>query len=134
MTREQGVIGHFNALFIKDAELMNLEDPKEALREHADREHSFSSTTLAGRWIHAFHHSRKLLEEGLIDGVEAVNGFGFYPRAISWCRDLNITLLPIPMPTIRFQFISIQFARERKMCYRPMTLVLAKDKSLEGST
>ena len=76
---------------------------------------------------------KELLEEGLIDGVEVVNGFEFYPRAISWCKDLNLTLFATsdahdPVP--------VYFKYDRRgaedVRYRPMTLVLAKDKSLEA--
>jgi predicted metal-dependent phosphoesterase TrpH len=135
VTREQGVIGHFNAIFIKDAELMNLEDPKEALRE-ARRQGAFIFFNHPGWKMDTLVFSpfqKELLEEGLIDGVEAVNGFEFYPRAISWCKDLNLTLFATsdahdPVP--------VYFKYDRRgaedVRYRPMTLVLAKDKTLEA--
>ncbi len=64
---------------------MNLEDPKDALRE-ARRQGAFIFFNHPGWKMDTLVFSpfqKELLEEGLIDGVEVVNGFEFYPRNIS---------------------------------------------------
>jgi hypothetical protein len=69
-----------------------------------------------------------LLKEGMLDGVEVVNGGDYYPEAHQWCIDKNLTLIgtsDIHSP--------ISFAYDfDKGEHRPMTLAFVTEKTADG--
>lgn len=144
--------GHFNTHFITDgnavAELSEAHNGKygtdevkqeeEAIRaglreakrqgaflvwNHPDWEQQAPNET---KWwpIHT-----ELFNAGLIDGIEIVNRFsGYDPEAFHWAIEKNLAIVTgtdahKPM----FQWVDYE-----KGEYRPMTLVFAKERSLEG--
>ncbi|MDD3200799.1 MAG: PHP domain-containing protein [Bacteroidales bacterium] len=132
ITRKQGVIGHFNAIFINDANLLNVEDPKAAL----------VAARAQGAFI-TFNHpawtmdtckfspfQKEVLDEGLIDGIEAVNNHEYYARALSWCIDLKKTLISASdaHDVISNSFKIYTAGPENVRC-RPMTLVYARERT-----
>lgn len=128
ITREQPY-GHYNALFLKDVNLVDHEDPFTAI-ENAVKQGAFI------QWNHPdwntarrnqFEFQKKLLEKGYLHGVEISNSTNWYPYIIDWAMENNLTmmgnsdlhgLIMGEMQLDKFQ--------------RPMTLVFAKEKSEQG--
>ncbi|MBR2325749.1 MAG: PHP domain-containing protein [Alistipes sp.] len=89
ITREPDSVGHYNALFIKDANKIYHEDPEKAIRNARKQgalimhnHPGWRRTTTAKNALH-----EKLYGAGLIDGVELVNGYSFGPKLIKRCLD-----------------------------------------------
>jgi hypothetical protein len=66
-------------------------------------------------------------DEGLIDGVEVVNGMEFYPKCIERAQEKGLF---VSANTDEHTATSFDFGSQGYL--RPMTLILAKDKSLEA--
>ncbi len=88
--------GHFNAVFLKDANPVDVEDWRDALRaakeqdvfifwNHPGWARQQPDTTL---W---FEEHTWLLENGMLHGIEVVNGRSYYPEAHRWCLEKNLT-------------------------------------------
>lgn len=125
--------GHFNAVFIDDANLMDTEDWRDAMKEaksqgafifwnHPGWARQQPDTTL---W---WSDHDWLMENGMIHGIEVVNGGEYYPEAHRWCLDKNLTMIgssdihnPVAMD---YDLMNGQ--------RRPMTLVFVKEESDEG--
>lgn len=130
ITRKQATLGHFNALFIKDANAIALEDPKASIQE-AKNQGAFVVWNHPGWAVDSTYFKEfqeDLLKNKLFDGIEVYNSNEFYPRALSWAIDKNITVLATSdvHGTIDDKALANECAR------RPATLVLAKERSLEG--
>ncbi len=125
--------GHSNALFISDADSLDRPEYRDAFAA-AKRQNAFifwnhpswdaqqPDTTL---WWDA--HT-ELLENGCMQGIEVVNYTTYSPEAHQWCLDKKLTLLGNsdshqPMQT-DLDFLGTE--------HRPMTLVFAKERSVEG--
>ncbi len=129
ITRDGKTVGHFNALFTTDNNQIYDEDPVEAIR-NAKKQGALVMHNHPG-WrrenIDYTETEKAAYGEGLIDGVEVMNGMEFYPGIIdrvlekglfiSACTDVHTT-------TDRDYGAS--------GCLRPMTLIFAEDKSLES--
>jgi len=126
--------GHFNAIFIKDAEKINKEDFLEAVGE-AEAQGGLVIWNHPGwtgqqpdgvaRW-YPIHTT--LLQKGWMQGMEVVNYWEYYPEVQQWCLDKGVTMLgnsDIHQP------ISLVFHVDRGE-HRPMTLVFAKERSPES--
>jgi predicted metal-dependent phosphoesterase TrpH len=124
--------GHFNALFIKDANPLAKEDFKDAVLE-AKKQGAFILWNHPGwkaqqpdttRWldIHTW-----LYENGLMNGIEIYNDKEYYSIAFDWGIQKNLTL-----------FANTDTHEPTSMSYdlinshRPLTLVFAKDKTLDA--
>jgi len=124
--------GHFNFLFIKDANTIDSVDWKKAIIQ-ANEQGAFVFWNHPG-WrqedeipIWYDEHSW-VLSQGLIQGIEVVNENSYYPLAHQWAIDSNLTLLgnsDIHDP------IDLFFDRSKDE-HRPLTLVFAKERSEEG--
>ncbi len=130
ITRKQAVLGHFNALFIKDANAIALDDPKASIQE-AKNQGAFVVWNHPGWAVDSTYFKEfqeDLLKNKLFDGIEVYNSAEFYPRALSWAIDKNLTILATSdvHGTIDDKVLSNECA------HRPATLVLAKERSLEG--
>lgn len=119
--------GHYNALFLEDANLVDHEDPFTAI-ENAVKQGAFI------QWNHPEWNPtmnskndfrNKLLEKGYLHGVEVVNGAEWYPHMIDWAKERNLTLLG---NSDLHGVITGEFNLDRFQ--RPMTLVLAKERSI----
>lgn len=131
ITRKQGIIGHFNALFIKDANKINIEDAKASITEAYNQ----------GAYI-IFNHpgwaldtcaitpfQDDLLKSGMIKGIEVINNHEYYPRALSWSKDMGLTVISASdahEPIIE----SYDFIEDNRMAqrFRPMTLMFVNEK------
>lgn len=130
ITKNQRTHGHFNALFIDDANFLEEQDPKKAIQK-ARESGAFIIWNHPG-WavdttkINDFH--KNLLEERLIDGIEVYNNIEFYPRVLSWAIDYNLTIIA----TTDVHGYVEQNTLKKNGVDRPMTLILAKDRSIES--
>ncbi|WP_299579020.1 Sb-PDE family phosphodiesterase [uncultured Sunxiuqinia sp.] len=120
--------GHLNALFITNANLMDREDWWEACVE-AKEQGAFILWNHPGwkaqqpdttRW---WDEHTRLLNSGMLHGMEVYNHKEFYPEVLGWARDKKLTV-----------FANSDVHAPIHMTYgdkhRPMTLVFATDKSM----
>ena len=129
ITRSGSKVGHFNALFTTDNNLIYDPDPVQAVRnakaQGALVQHNHPGWTREN--IDFTKTEEILYGEGLIDGVEVMNGSEFYPGIIDRVKQYG-------------QYISANsdIHATTAMNYtlygasRPMTLIFAKEKTLEG--
>lgn len=68
---------------------------------------------------------KKLIEEGRIHGVEVFNGSEWYPKVLDWFDKYS---LPMMANTDAHNPTAVQYG----LVLRPMTLVFAKENSVEG--
>jgi 3',5'-nucleoside bisphosphate phosphatase len=125
--------GHFNALFLSDANALEQEDWRDALREARDQgafifwnhpgwDRQQPDTTL---W---WEEHTWLLENGMLHGIEVANGWIYAPEAIQWCLEHGLSMIG-----------SSDLHNPSSMDYdlgggqrRSMTLVFARERSAEG--
>lgn len=129
ITRNGTTVGHFNALFTTDNNLIYDLDPVQSIR-NAKAQGALVMHNHPG-WTRSnidFTEAEKVAyAEGLIDGVEVMNGTEFYPGVIDRVREYG-------------QFIAANTdihgstAGDYRLTGvdRPMTLIFAKEKSLEA--
>ncbi|NJK93852.1 MAG: CehA/McbA family metallohydrolase [Bacteroidales bacterium] len=128
--------GHFNAIFIKDAnsfeKFVNKQKPsdpatiKEALDEAKKQggfvfwNHPWDKQPGTRAIWHPVH--TELLKMGLINGIEVNNRDRYYPEIFKWCNDYNLTLISntdAHNPLFRLEEGS----------YRSMTIIFANERS-----
>ena len=129
ITRNGKTVGHFNALFTTDNNTIYDPDPLQAIRnakaQGALVMHNHPGWTRSN--IDFTETERIAYSEGLIDGVEVMNGNEFYPGIIDRVKEYG-------------QFIAantdihMTTANEYRLtgADRSMTLIFAKDKSLDS--
>lgn len=120
-------LGHFNALFIQDANLIEKEDPLDSLAE-AKKQGAFIVWNHPG-WpdnnVTLYPIHEQLITKGIINGIEVMNYKDFYPKAINWCVSFKKTI----MAGSDVHCTNSGMYRNR---FRPMTLVFAREKSEAG--
>ena len=132
ITKSPNPVGHYNALFISDAATVENEDYIKSLQA-ARNQGAFIFWNHPG-WRNnddtgrAIWHSEqtKAFDAGLMDGIEIVNGRDYYPAAFGWALEKNLTLLGT---TDIHSPIAFDYAHDE---IRPLTLVFAKDRSIEA--
>ncbi|MBR5106284.1 MAG: histidinol-phosphatase [Alistipes sp.] len=126
MAREPKEYGHFNCLFLKDANTVYNKDIAEAFKNVHKQGgiviHNHPSYRRPGGTTDKSESHKKLYDAGLIDGVEIVNGTNFYPRMVRRCIEEKLTMLA---NTDEHVLTSYRFGSHN--CHRTMTLILAKD-------
>ncbi len=125
--------GHFNAVFLEDANPIDVEDWRDALKA-AKAQDAFIFWNHPG-WARQQPDSTLwwdehtwLLENGMLHGIEVVNGGSYYPEAHQWCIEKNLTMIGT---TDIHGPVNLDYdihGGER----RPMTLVFANERSIEG--
>jgi hypothetical protein len=129
VTRTPKTIGHYNALFIKDANTIYDADPEKAIRNARKQDaiimHNHPGWSRTSLEMTEFE--QRVYDKGLIDGVEIMNGTEFYPKAID--RAKQYKLFMASNTDIHQTTAELYGANDE---YRNMTLILAKDKSLES--
>ena len=125
---------HVNAIFLKDANKMNLPDAMEALRE-AKRQGAFIFwchpdwlAELGNGTATRAEMYRQLLQDGLTDGVEIVNHSSFYEEAFQIAIDNDLTFMG---NSDVHGLVDWNFPASNEE-HRPITLVFAKEKSEEA--
>ncbi len=123
-------IGHLNALFINDANPMDVEDPLKAI-DIALEQGAYIQWNHPG-WpddkstLYPVHE--ELLKAGKIHGVEVVNYMEYYPVVFDWCNTYDIA--PTANTDIH-DLITGDYGRAEGTM-RPMTLVFAAEKTEQG--
>lgn len=120
-----GYYSHFNALFTTDNNTIYDPDAMQSLRnakaQGALVMHNHPGWTRKDMAITEFE--KEAYKEGLIDGIEVMNGLEFYPKAITRAQKYNFF---ISANTDVHYPIAERYGNE----FRNMTLIFAKDKSL----
>jgi 3',5'-nucleoside bisphosphate phosphatase len=126
--------GHLNAIFLKDVERLDLPEWRDALKEARDQE-AFVFWNHPGwtgqqpdgvaRW---YPEHTELMEKGWLHGIEVINGREYYPEAHQWAIEKGLTLMSnsdIHNP------LNLDYD-VHEGDHRPLTLVFARDASLEA--
>ena len=131
ITRTPETIGHFNALFTKDNNIIHDTDPLQAFR-NARAQGALVMNNHPG-WrrknLDMSEPERKAYAEKLIDGVEVMNTGEFYPGVIDQAIEQKVFMASntdVHGSTVE----DYQFTGEG--LFRNMTFILAKDNSLES--
>jgi predicted metal-dependent phosphoesterase TrpH len=124
--------GHFNALFLKDANAIDVADPVASIKE-AKKQGAFVLWNHPGWkgqqpdtciWLDMHE---ELFQANLFDGIEIFNAREFYPVALDWCMDRDIP--PFSNSDSHYAMLS-HYDYEHSI--RPMTLVFAEEATEEG--
>ena len=129
ITRDVSVAGHYNALFTTDNNLIFAPDTYQSIK-NAKAQGALIMHNHPGWRKTSLDYSdldKIVYEEGLIDGVEVMNGDEFYPGIIERTaqKDIFIAANTDIHATTSEEYRSVGYDR-------PMTLIFAKDKSLES--
>ena len=124
--------GHLNALFVDDIDALEQDSYQDALRAASDQgafifwNHPGWQAQQPDTCLWWEEHEA-LYQQGLIHGVEVYNFNEWYPVSIDWARDKNLAFIansdihePVPYMPGYSDF------------HRPMTLAIAREKTLEG--
>lgn len=126
--------GHANAIFLDNVNKLVVKDPVKAFRQAKEQgafifwNHpnwiSQESTGIAK--LTEMH--RMLIDEGLLDGIEVVNDLTFSDEALQIALDHNLTIIGTSdiHGLVDWQY-DIPYGG-----HRPITLVFAKERSIEG--
>lgn len=129
--------GHFNALFLTEAQKLDTKEYEEAFMEAKKQDAFFI-------WNHSHWRSpnknyeqdgiaqwtnvhQELFEEGMLMGMEIVNGATYNKEAHDWCMEKNLTLFgntDIHWP------ITFEYDTQKK--HRPITLVFAQERTQQS--
>jgi hypothetical protein len=121
--------GHFNALFVKDANLIAKdsvwENFEEAIKQGAFLlwNHPGWKSQEADGIPKLYDIHKRLLKNGWLHGIEVFNDSDFYPLAFTFCEQNNITIMG------NSDIHSVISERYPQPEHRPMTLVFAKERS-----
>lgn len=129
ITRDVSVAGHYNALFTTDNNLIFAPDTYQSIK-NAKAQGALIMHNHPGWRKTSLDYSdldKIVYEEGLIDGVEVMNGDEFYPGIIERTAQKGIFI------SANTDIHATTSEEYRSVGYdRPMTLILSKDKSLES--
>ncbi len=128
--------GHFNALFIEDANKFVSDNDSKLDQEAIDRaiaQNAFIFWNHPGWQVNKIPGSyewidfvEKMYQEKKLHGIEVVNGLGFHKKALDWALDRNLTIIG---NTDIHNLIAHDYNTGQEGIHRTMTLVMAKDKS-----
>ena len=125
ISRDGATIGHFNALFVEDCNSIYDPDPLTSIR-NAKAQNALVMHNHPGYRRTDIDYSeveKQAYDEGLIDGVEVMNGSSFYPGIIDRVQDRDLFIAACT---------DVHGGNKYGALERPMTFILAKDKSLES--
>ena len=122
--------GHSNAIFLANADELDTPDYMDAYRA-AKAQNAFIFWNHPG-WLAQqpdttvwWPEHTRLLEQGMMHGIEVVNGGDYYPEAHRWCLEKKLTMLGNTDIHAPMQ----PFAPGK---HRIMTLVFAKERTAEA--
>lgn len=126
--------GHLNAIFLKDADLLDVEDWQDAIKAAYDQG-AFIFWNHPGwtgqqpdgiaKW---YDEHSMLYEKGWLHGMEIVNEDEYYPKVHQWCIEKNVTILG----NSDIHGAIDLFYDSPEKSHRPMTWILAKENSKES--
>lgn len=130
--------GHFNAVFIDDAseyiEDRGNENDMAAVEKAAEQNAfifwnhpGWKANSVEGsyEWIDFVN---ELTENGMLDGIEVINGFTIHKKALDWCLDNDLTVMG---SSDIHNLIDHDYAPGENI-HRSMTLVFAKERTPEA--
>jgi 3',5'-nucleoside bisphosphate phosphatase len=126
--------GHLNAIFLEDSNPLEKEEPMDAIKAAADQgafifwNHPGWASQQPDTTIWWDIHTT-LLENGWLHGVEVINGGEWYPVAMNWCKDKNLTVMA---NSDVHDAMDYKYDFSLPNSHRPMTLVFSNDRSLDG--
>ena len=124
MARGAETHGHFNALFLEDINGLYDPDLEVALRKVKEQGgiviHNHPAWRRKTSDKTEFHE--RVYSQGLVDGVEVVNGYTFYPHIVRRCIDENLTMFA---NTDEHSLTSHRYSDAGN--HRTMTLIFAKE-------
>jgi hypothetical protein len=127
--KPDGVYTHLNALFTKDNNTTYDPDPMQSTR-NAKAQGALIMHNHPG-WLRTDMKPSKfdkaIYKEGLVDGIEIMNGVEFYPKAITRAKDMNFF---VSANTDAHHPTAERYAEYGE--HRNTTIIFAKDKSLES--
>lgn len=129
ITRNPKTIGHYNALFTKDNNTIYTQDALQSMR-NARAQGAIITHNHPGwrrKSVEMLEFEKQAYGEGLIDGVEIMNGGQFYPKLIERAKGGKYF-----MAATTDIHTTIQESYRTRGLHRNMTLVFAKEKSLES--
>lgn len=123
--------GHFNAIFVKDADALAVDDWRQAIGA-AIAQGAFVFWNHPG-WRQPgtipvwYEEHGELYQKGWLHGIEVVNAREYYPQVQAWCAEKHLTLLGNsdahdPM-ALEYNFAAGE--------HRPLTLVFARRRTAE---
>ena len=129
ITRTPETIGHYNALFVNDANNIYDADPAASIRK-ARAQGALIMHNHPG-WrrknLQMTEFEQKVYGEGLIDGVEIMNGSEFYPAVVQRASDKELFMAA---NTDIHSTTAMDYTNQGHR--RNMTFILAKDASPEA--
>ncbi|MFI3262021.1 MAG: PHP domain-containing protein [Rikenellaceae bacterium] len=120
-------LGHLNALFIKDANALDVDNELEAI-DIAVSQGAYILWNHPG-WpddkttLYPVHE--QLIKDKKISAVEVFNDIEYYPRSFKWCNDYNLAYFAC---SDIHDLIVTHYGKN----IRPMTIVFAKEKTKES--
>ncbi|MBQ7856774.1 MAG: histidinol-phosphatase [Alistipes sp.] len=129
ITRAPETIGHYNALFTTDNNTIYTQDALQAIR-NARAQGALVMHNHPGwkrKSVEMLEFEKKAYGEGLIDGVEIMNGGQFYPKLIDRCKGGKHF-----MSATTDIHTTTQEVYGHRGLHRNMTFIFAKEKSLES--
>ena len=129
ITRDPLTVGHYNALFVKDANTVYDADPIVSIK-NARAQGALIMQNHPG-WrrkdLEIIDFEKQVYEQNLIDGVEIMNGGEFYPTVVSRASEKKLFMAANTdiHSTTSKDYVTVGHQRN-------MTLILAKEKSLDA--
>ena len=123
-------VGHANFLFAEDVNKFQTSDWRIAFNE-AKAQGAFIMWNHPGwgvpkiEWLPV--HT-ELLENGMLHGIEIFCELEYYPIAADWCYEKGLAMIS----NSDSHYAMVRLYDFNNVRYRPMTLILAKDNSLEA--
>ncbi|MDZ7339553.1 MAG: Sb-PDE family phosphodiesterase [candidate division KSB1 bacterium] len=124
--------GHFNAIFLSDADALAVEDWRQAIKAAIDQgafvfwnHPGWRQPGTVPVW---YDEHTELLQKGWIHGIEVVNAREYYPEVQTWCADKRLTLMGNSDAHNPMAMEYDLAAGE----HRPMTLVFARQRNVDG--
>jgi hypothetical protein len=121
--------GHFNTIFLDDIEPLDTKELLDAMKA-ANKQNAFIFWNHPGWKPKAkgwFDIHTTLYKNKLLHGIEVANGDSYYPDGHKWCLEKNLTMMG--NSDVHQPLIDCEASPEN---HRTMTLVFARDRSLEA--
>jgi hypothetical protein len=113
--------GHFNAIFIKDVNPLDVTDYKVVMKSAVDQGGFIFWNHPPDKW---YQEHEDMYNNGWLHGIEVVNGGRYYPYSHKWCIEKKLTLIGTS------DVHGPMYLQNGE--HRSMTLVFAKDRSAES--
>lgn len=129
ITRDPLKVGHYNALFVKDANTVYDADPIVSIKNAREQGALIMQNHPGWRRkdLEIIDFEKQVYEQNLIDGVEIMNGGEFYPTVVSRASEKKLFMAANTdiHSTTSKDYVAVGHQRN-------MTLILAKEKSLDA--